>query len=79
MDLIRLSIRRPIAIISAVLMVITMGLVALETIPIQLAPDVRKPIISVDTFWFGAAPAEFEREVINRQEERLKGQNPLCP
>jgi len=73
MDLIRLSIRRPIAIISAVLMVITMGLVALETIPIQLAPDVRKPIISVDTFWFGAAPAEFEREVINRQEERLKG------
>jgi len=73
MDLIRLSIERPVAIIAAVLMVITMGLVALEVIPIQLAPDVRKPIISVDTFWFGAAPAEFEREVINRQEDRLKG------
>ncbi len=73
MDLIRLSIQRPIAVIAAVLMVVMFGLVALETIPIQLAPDVNRPIITITTEWPGAAPAEIEREVANRQEEVLKG------
>ncbi len=73
MDLIRSSIERPVAVIAAVLMVIMFGLVALDTIPIQLTPDVRKPVISLRTFWPGAAPAEIEREITNRQEEVLKG------
>ena len=73
MNLIRLAIHRPIAVVAAVLTVILFGTLALETIPVQLAPDVRKPIITVSTAWFGAAPAEIEREIINRQEEVLKG------
>jgi len=73
MDLIKLSIQRPIAVIAAVLMVVMFGVVALQTIPIQLTPDVRKPIIQISTNWPGAAPAEVEREVVNRQEEVLKG------
>ena len=73
MDLIKASIERPVAVIAAVLMVIMFGLVALNSIPIQLTPDVRKPVISLRTFWPGAAPAEVEREITNRQEEVLKG------
>ena len=73
MNLIRLAIERPIAIIAAVLMTVMFGLVALQTIPIQLAPDVNRPVITVTTFWPSAAPAEVEREIINRQEEFLKG------
>lgn len=73
MNLIKLAIERPTAIIAAVLMIIIFGLVALNTIPIQLTPDVRKPVISVRTSWAGAAPAEIEREIINRQEEALRG------
>ncbi|MBT4891119.1 MAG: efflux RND transporter permease subunit, partial [Rhodospirillales bacterium] len=73
MDLIRLSIERPVAVIAAVLMTILFGLVALNSIPIQLTPDVRKPIINLRTIWSGAAPAEVEREITNRQEEELKG------
>jgi len=73
MNLIRLSIARPIAIIAAVLMILLFGLVALQTIPIQLTPDVRKPVLTITTNWVGAAPAEVEREVTNRQEEVLKG------
>ncbi len=69
MNLIRIAIDRPIAVVAAVLMVVTFGLVALEMIPIQLAPDVRKPVISISTLWGGAAPAEVEREIVNRQEE----------
>ncbi len=73
MNLIRLSIDRPVAVMSAVLMVIMFGVLALTQIPIQLTPDVRKPVISLQTIWPGAAPAEIEREITNRQEEVLKG------
>ena len=73
MNLIRLSIDRPIAVISAVLMTLMFGWVALQTIPIQLTPDVNRPVITISTIWPGAAPAEVEREITNRQEEELKG------
>ncbi len=73
MNLIRIAIERPIAVIAAVLMCVMFGLVALETIPIQLAPDVDRPVITVRTSWPGAAPAEIEREIINKQEEHLAG------
>ncbi|MEO3429072.1 efflux RND transporter permease subunit [Pelagibius sp. CAU 1746] len=73
MNLIKTAIERPIAVIAAVLMVVMFGLVALQTIPIQLAPDINSPVITVTTEWAGAAPAEVEREITNRQEEELKG------
>ena len=73
MNLIRLAIERPIAVIAAVLMVVMFGLVALQSIPIQLSPDVNRPVITVTTIWPGAAPAEVEREIVNRQEEVMTG------
>ncbi|MDJ0951948.1 MAG: efflux RND transporter permease subunit [Alphaproteobacteria bacterium] len=73
MNLIKIAIERPIAVVAAVLMCVMFGLVALETIPIQLAPDVDRPVITVATNWPGAAPAEIEREIINEQEEHLAG------
>ena len=73
MNLIKGSIERPIAVIAVVLMVVMFGYVALQSIPIQLAPDVNRPVIQVSTNWPGAAPAEVEREIVNRQEEVLKG------
>ena len=73
MNLIKIAIERPIAVMAAVLMIIMFGLVALKNIPIQLTPDVRKPVITVQTNWVGAAPAEIEREIVNRQEEVLRG------
>ncbi len=73
MNLIRLAIDRPIAVIAAVLMAVMFGYVALLTIPIQLAPDVTKPVLSITTDWPGAAPAEVEREIVNEQEEVMKG------
>lgn len=73
MDLIRFSIDRPIAVMSAVLMAVLFGVLALTRIPIQLIPDVNKPVIEVETTWPGAAPAEIEREIVNRQEDELRG------
>jgi len=58
---------------AAVIMAVLFGLVALNTIPIQLAPDVSRPVISITTNWPGAAPAEVEREILNPQEDAMKG------
>ncbi|MYB34401.1 MAG: efflux RND transporter permease subunit [Gammaproteobacteria bacterium] len=71
MQLIQGSIKRPIAVIAAVMLVVLFGLVALTTIPIQLAPDVNRPVITVTTNWFGAAPAEVEREILIPQQDEL--------
>lgn len=73
MDPIRFAIDRPVAVIALVVMAVLFGVLALTRIPIQLAPDVRKPIVVVETAWPGAAPAEIEREIINPQEEAFRG------
>jgi hydrophobic/amphiphilic exporter-1 (mainly G- bacteria), HAE1 family len=73
MKLIELAVRRPIAVLSIVLMIVLMGWLALRIIPIQLTPDVRKPLILIQTSWPGASPAEIEREIVIPQEEKLKG------
>ncbi len=73
MNIIKASLERPIAIVSVIIMTIILGVVALDRIPIQIAPDVNKPVISVTTYWFGASPYEMEREIVNRQEESLQG------
>jgi HAE1 family hydrophobic/amphiphilic exporter-1 len=54
MPLIELAIKRPIAVLSIVLMIVMMGFVALQLIPIQLTPDLRKPVVSIYTSWPGA-------------------------
>lgn len=73
MKLIELAVKRPVAVMSVVLMVVLLGWLALQIIPIQLTPDVRKPLLIVQTSWPGASPAEVEREIVIPQEERLKG------
>ena len=73
MDVIRYAIDRPVAVLALVAMAILFGVIALSRIPIQLAPDVRKPIVVIETTWPGAAPSEIEREIVNPQEEALRG------
>ena len=73
MTLIRNAIGRPVAVVAGMLMIVLFGIVALNTIPIQLAPDVDRPVITITTQWPAAAPAEVEREILNRQEMVFAG------
>jgi len=73
MDLIGLAIKRPTAVAASVLIVLALGIVALQTIPIQLTPDVRRPVLQISTDWSGTSPLEVEREITNRLEEELAG------
>ncbi|MEE3262210.1 MAG: efflux RND transporter permease subunit, partial [Candidatus Latescibacterota bacterium] len=72
MKLIDSAIHRPVSAIVGVLLVALFGIIALVRIPVQLTPDVDRPIVTVTTFWAGASPEEIEQEIIQRQEERLK-------
>ncbi len=73
MSLIEASIRRPVAVVVGVALLLLMGLIALARMPYQLSPTVIEPEISISTRWPGASPLELEREVLEAQEEVLKG------
>ena len=73
MDLIKVSIQRPVTILSIIIMLVMFGLISLQRIPYQLSPSVVEPEITVTTTWRGATPYEIEREIIEEQENTLKG------
>ncbi len=72
MNFIRFAIENPVKVSSGVLLVCLFGFLAFFTIPVQLTPNVDQPVITVSTRWIGASPQEVEREIIDRQEEKLK-------
>ncbi|MBU0717486.1 MAG: efflux RND transporter permease subunit, partial [Planctomycetes bacterium] len=72
MGIIRFAIENPVKITVAVILVVLFGLLSLFEIPVQLTPDVDRPIITVETYWRGASPEEIESEIVDRQEEKLK-------
>ncbi|HOD65597.1 MAG TPA: efflux RND transporter permease subunit, partial [candidate division Zixibacteria bacterium] len=72
MSLITSSIRFPVTVIVGVLIVLIGGIVALTRVPVQLTPEVERPVVTVTTTWVGASPGEIEKEIIEKQEEYLK-------
>lgn len=72
MNLIDLSIKKPVNIIVGVILILMFGFVALTQLPYQLTPNVVQPEIGVRTIWPGATPSEVERDIIDKQEEMLK-------
>ena len=66
-QLIKLAIERPIAVMAMILMTILFGTVALQTIPIQMSPDIEKPVLMLGA-WNGASPVDVDREIVNQLE-----------
>ncbi len=73
MDIIRFAINKPISVTVGVILVLLFGGIGISRLPLQMTPDVQEPKISVKTIWQGAAPTEVEQEIIERQEDKLKG------
>ncbi len=44
----------------------------MQSMPIQLVPEVQIPTLTVTTMWPGATPQEIESEIIQEQEEQLQ-------
>ena len=73
MDFIGFAIKNPVKVVVGVLLILLFGILSLLAIPIQLTPDVDTPQITVTTSWVGRSPEEIEKEIIDRQEDKLKG------
>ncbi len=73
MGIIRFAINNPVKVTVGVILLTLFGVLSVFAIPIQLIPNVDEPRITVQTFWEGASPQEIEREIVERQEEKLKG------
>ena len=72
MSLIERSIRQPVTVAVVVMLVVIFGVLGLLRVPVQLTPNVDQPVVSITTRWFGAQPADIEREILEEQEEVLK-------
>ena len=73
MKLTDLALSNPVAVIAAVLLVFLMGVIGLLSLPVQMIPDVQRPYIQINTGWRSAAPGEVESEIIEPQEDMLRG------
>ena len=73
--IIKLAIERPVAVMALILMTIIFGAVALQTIPIQMSPDIEKPVLDVRVRWNGASPSDVDREIVGRLESELSSLN----
>lgn len=69
--IIKSAIERPLAVIALMLLIVLFGFVAARTIPIQMSPDIEKPILQVRVNWSGATPEDVDREIVNRLEDEL--------
>ncbi|MFQ6047281.1 MAG: efflux RND transporter permease subunit, partial [Gemmatimonadales bacterium] len=58
--MIRLSIRRPVAVTMAYVAVALLGIAAWRNIPIELLPDTDLPRLTVQASWPGASPEATE-------------------
>lgn len=66
-------INRPVVVIVGMILLALFGVLALLSMPYQLTPKVTRPVISIYTGWSGTTPYEIEREILERQEQVLKG------
>ena len=82
MHFIDVFINNPVKVTACVILLVLFGLLTVTPpsiapspirVPVQLTPDLDEPIVTVSTFWEGASPEEVEREIIEPQEEVLKG------
>ena len=72
MKLVDVSIKKPVTVLCGIIFTILFGLIAAYKIPIQMIPEIKEVVITVETNWRGASPEEVEREIIEEQEDVLK-------
>ena len=73
MPLTRLALSNAVAVVVGCILLAIFGLLSLGRLPIQLAPEVQRPQISISTNWRAAAPEEVESEIVEPQEDVLRG------
>lgn len=73
MQLAKQGIHNPVAVIVALLLVAMFGLLSLWRLPVQMTPNVEQAQIIIATNWRSASPEEIEAEIVEPQEDVLRG------
>ena len=71
MDLIRGSLKNPVARFMMAIGIILLGVIAFQHLAIDLFPDISYPIVSVSTEYEGASPEDIEITLSRPIEKRL--------
>lgn len=63
MRITELSVKKPVAVIALMLLVVVFGILSVANLPVDLLPDIKYPMIKIHVFWPGATPEEIEDEI----------------
>lgn len=77
MGLTRLSLNNPAAAAVALALITLLGALSISRLPVQLFPNIERPVIGVWTGWRAASPREVESEIIEPIERELRGMTGL--
>lgn len=77
MNIVELSIKRPIFILCIVLFMLVTGYISLKKMPVDQFPDVTFPIVSIYVPYPGASPIDLEREVSQKIEDEISSMSGL--
>ena len=78
MRLVDTAIKRPVSVIVGVLFVALFGLISLFRIPVQLTPDVDRPLVTVSTVWPGASPKKSSKRSSSAKRNSSKASRDWC-
>lgn len=67
------ALSSPAAVSVGIALILLVGMLSLFKLPVQLFPDIERPRIAIQTFWRAASPQEVESELIEPQEQVLRG------
>jgi multidrug efflux pump subunit AcrB len=73
MGLTRLCLKNPAAVAVVLAVIALLGVVSLTKLPIQLLPNIERPVMGIWTGWRAASPREVESEIIEPIERELRG------
>jgi hydrophobic/amphiphilic exporter-1 (mainly G- bacteria), HAE1 family len=65
------SVRRPVATVVIIIVLMALGLLALKKLRVNQIPDVEQPVLVANISYPGASPDTVERELVNRIEKSL--------
>jgi len=71
MDIIRASLKNPVALFMCAIGIILLGMIAFAELAIDLFPDISLPVITVQTEYEGASPQDIEMTITRLIEKRV--------
>src|SRR4030043_539820 len=71
MDMIRGSLKNPVARFMVAIGIILLGMIAFSNLAIDLFPDISYPIIAISTEYKGASPQDIEIAITRLIEKRV--------